>query len=117
MSMISEQIQALRNVSMAYRSNGLGLILNDAANTIEKLSAKLASANMERSEQHYNDGWILCSERLPSEKGDYLVTCNDGKVRVWWFVVEKDFKCWLRGVNQLKPIAWQPLPQPYVKGE
>ena len=34
MSMISEQIQALRNVALAYRSNGLGLILNDAANTI-----------------------------------------------------------------------------------
>ena len=65
-----------------------------------------------------NNGWIPCSEKLPEEKGDYLVTCNDGKVRVWWFVVGEDFKCWRIGVHTLKPIAWQPLPEPFKpKGE
>ena len=68
--------------------------------------------------EEHNNGWIPCSERLPEEKGDYLVTCNDGKVRVWWFVVGEDFKCWRIGVHTLKPIAWQPLPTPYQpKGE
>ena len=68
--------------------------------------------------EEHNNGWIPCSERLPEEKGDYLVTCNDGKVRIWWFVVEGDFRQWLSGVHQLKPIAWQPLPQTYKpKGE
>ena len=76
----------------------------------------IAIANQLAEEQ--NNGWIPCSERLPNEKGDYLVACNDGKVRVWWFVVEGDFKCWLSGVHQLKPIAWMPLPAPYQqKGE
>ena len=79
--------------------------INDAIEIVNQLA------------EEYNNGWIPCSERLPEEKGDYLVTCNDGKVRVWWFVVEGDFKCWLRGVNQLEPIVWQPLPEPYKKGE
>lgn len=56
MSLISEQVKGLRYLAMEFGgySNNYKL-LNDAADTIEELSAKLANANMERSEPHYND--------------------------------------------------------------
>ena len=45
MNTISEQVQALRDVSQAYKQNGLSLILAEAADTIESISAKLQAAN------------------------------------------------------------------------
>lgn len=61
--------------------------------------------------------WTLCSERLPKEKGDYLVTCDDGTVCIWWFVIEGDLKVWQTRLCDCKPIAWMPLPEPYDKSE
>ena len=61
MSLISEQVWELREIAKLYSNNSRDYhVLNHAANTIEELSAKLASANMERSEQHYkiNDDCI-----------------------------------------------------------
>lgn len=43
MSMISEQIQALRDLSAVYIGNGLPKVFAEAADTIEELSAKLAT--------------------------------------------------------------------------
>lgn len=59
MSLISEQVKKLRFLSMEFNgfSNDYKL-LTDAADTIEELSAKLASANMERSEQHYDNDMV-----------------------------------------------------------
>lgn len=62
MSLISEKVRMLRDVANAYKGNGLELILNDAADTIEELSAKLHSLNMERSEEYYKKA---CSLRDP----------------------------------------------------
>lgn len=91
---------------------GTMIRINDAISIVNELAEEMDVA------KNAITTWIPCRERLPEEKGDYLVTCNDGKVRVWWFVVEEDFKCWRIGVHKLKPIAWQPLPQPYVpKGD
>ena len=56
MSLISEQIFKIRHKSHLFHKNSeMYKILHDAADTIEELSAKLANANMERSEPHYND--------------------------------------------------------------
>lgn len=53
--------------------------------------------------------WISINERLPQEKGWYLVTREDGKVDLgYWFTNEG----WKEGFNS-KIIAWQPLPKPY----
>ena len=67
------------------------------------------------------DGWIPCSERLPSERGKYLVTGVKGAVYMAEFVMgainEKPIKLWYRvGGTQTRAIAWMPLPEPY-KGE
>lgn len=63
MSMINEFVKKIRIYEREYRSgDNLGRaiveteeILKEAADIIEELSAKLAGANMERSEQYYKD--------------------------------------------------------------
>lgn len=123
--MISKLITKLRLIALT--EQGLNncehaKILNAAANTIEELSAKLASANMERSTAYYNDGWIPVSERLPdsgrkvllqTEGNQMTVAFLDKKLK--WYADSGDHFC-----TDLcaKPIAWQPLPDPYEpKGE
>lgn len=67
MSMISEQVKKIRNVAKCVYlatdkevADDISSTLNQAADTIEALSAKLQAANMENS-----GGWILCEDRLP----------------------------------------------------
>lgn len=68
MSMISEQINTLKELAELQNIPYHKRIIKRAADTIESLSAKLAASNMERSEAYYNDGWIPVKERLPEEK-------------------------------------------------
>lgn len=75
MSMISEQINKLREAVKSYRPYVpyyvIGL-LHNAADTIESLSAKLA--DMERPEENCGGGWIECeSGKLPDKE----VICCD----------------------------------------
>lgn len=60
MSMISEQVKTLKKVCMDYPDYNTRRLILDAADTIEDLSAKLQSANTERSTGDC-DKWILCS--------------------------------------------------------
>ena len=117
MSMISEQIQALRDLSAVYIGNGLPKVFADAADTIEELSAKLATANMERSTAYHNGGWIPCSERLPKEETDVLVQWGEhadmstARIRKGEWHVHGIF---LTKVGNPEVItAWMPLPEPY----
>lgn len=62
--------------------------------------------------------WIPCSERLPEEKGEYLVTYHP----CYWDNVEDEIKVgidtfrgrttWAKKKFQ-RVIAWMPLPEPY----
>lgn len=62
--------------------------------------------------------WIPCIERLPNERGEYLVTYHP----CYWDRVEDDIKvgidtfrgktAWAKKKYQ-KVIAWQPLPEPW----
>ena len=118
MSLISKQIDELR--AYAKDSNGeLAKLINDAADTIEVLSAKLHAANMERSSQYYNDGWIPCSEKSPEEYGEYLVTkytfvwnCEEWKCEKY---VSNDIAYFDNdGFHKADTvIAWMPLPKKY----
>lgn len=92
MSKISEQVQTLRDVAGAYKHNGLSLILREAADTIESLSAKLDAANKEienlnaikevAEEIAENMKWIPCKDRLPTmeecKKNDCHFILDDG---------------------------------------
>lgn len=84
MSMISEQVKELRYKADIYNTIGsawelnraeaktLQVLLREAADTIESLSAKLA--DMERSVEDCGGGWIECeSGKLPDKE----VICCD----------------------------------------
>lgn len=58
--------------------------------------------------------WIPCSERLPEEYGNYLITTHDGNVDIGtidpknknvWSACDSDGFYWLGEV-----LAWMPLP-------
>lgn len=113
MSMISELVKELRRadnpVGGYYRT-----LYARSADTIEELSAKLATANIERSTAYYNDGWIPCSERLPKKAHSYVVTeqTKDGRYimstrifRGGKWVIEELY-------DDVKVIAWMPA-EPY----
>lgn len=124
MSMISEQVRELKELADGINEEtrrfqhwrAKRLIL-EAVDTIEILSAKLAAANMERSEAYYNDGWIYCGDgnNLPEKTGFYMVTKEiretgerfTGKSR---FDSEKG---WNDPLNFVDIVAWQPLPLEY----
>lgn len=74
MSLISQQVTMLRDCAVAYKSTGLGKILEQAADTIEELSVKLHSANMERS-SHYRNNMIYI-QCLELEDVSGLKDCN-----------------------------------------
>lgn len=63
--------------------------------------------------------WILCSESLPEEGENVLITDEDGYVvladyaRYSW---EADPIVWYSDGCHVKPVAWMPLPEAY-KGE
>lgn len=72
MSMLSEQVNKIRKVAKCVYlatdkevADDIASTLNQSADTIEALSAKLQAENMERLNRYYNCGWILRDDRLP----------------------------------------------------
>ena len=59
--------------------------------------------------------WIPVSERLPEEKTKVLITNDKGEVDLirWdtWWQNQTVYP------NHIRAIAWQPLPEPYKKGD
>ena len=130
MSVISEQVKELREKAQVFEdsgcaTNGIVKTFREAADTIEKLSAKLADVNMERSTAYYNDGWIPCNYAVPLNddpdvwdwieikraNGEILKGfCWSSEPIRWW--VKKDGKQF-----EIKDaVEWRPLPEPYKGG-
>lgn len=107
-------------------------ILREAADVIEELSAKIQAANMERSSQYYNGGWISVEDRLPEEGDWYLAVFkekdtgyitiprvagynggyNGGKGKNIWQIIDEYGL--IQGYrDMLECVAWCELPEPY----
>lgn len=142
MSMISEQVKKLRTIANHLAiGHGMSIsmaieLFKEAADTIEKLSTKLQSANMERSAAYYGGEWIACEDRLPEEhdsmfaklKGtakwneamfekisedvNVTVEYENGK-RKTMTLHTIDGKWKTDRIVKFKVIAWQSLPEPY----
>ena len=100
MSMLSEQVAALRKAAQCEGNMCNGLLLA-AADTIETLAAKVRANNL-------HGGWIPVSERLP-EKGQMIIAAYP----------EFEGGCWITKYNPLHNHdfkAWIPLPEPYQEG-
>ena len=71
-------------------------------------------------EESKNGGWIPCSERLPNNTDNVLITTRYGVVLMVFLGMSKNW-CYLNGKritdSQDMPIAWQPLPDPYIPKE
>lgn len=124
MSLTSKQIDELRTYAKD-RKGELAKLINDAADTIEMLSAKLSAANMERSSQYYHGGWIPCSERLPEDEY-VLISKKPSKISgsEWCVAIAirtadpRSRKIQWRDsgfgvIQDDKVLAWMPLPEPY----
>ena len=70
--------------------------------------------------------WIPCSERLPEEKGQYLITVKykhvDGYDDIYaehgeWYDGKWDMFCFGHCGEVEDIIAWMPLPKPYERKE
>lgn len=123
MNTISELLDSLEE--MAYwdelTDKSKAKIINKAIDTIKAMSEKLRVANMERSNQYYNGGWIPCSERMPTEPGKYyIVSAVEGRLKHVTFakyqVKLKRFD-FTGARSYWKATAWQPLPEPYEEKE
>ena len=73
------------------------------------------------TDKEYNSGWIPCSERMPEERGVYIVTekvysINDRKhtgcFNLMTEQVEFSNGKWIRA-SFYEVIAWMPLPEPF----
>ena len=122
MSMTSKQIDELRAYAKD-RKGELAKLINDAADSIEMLSAKLHASQMERSSQYYHGGWIPCSERLPKDEQNVLVTYKTtDKIHPCQYHDDGSRNPWYSYIDQCRAhmnvvLAWMPLPEPYREGE
>lgn len=117
MSMTTELIKKLRNYqNLTVLPSGVYRTIEQAADTIEELSAKLHASQMERSSQYYHGGWIPVDEQLPENFTKTMVTLKNGGVMEMLYMGKFVFVGWSELVptsNENPVIAWRPLPEPY----
>lgn len=127
MSMVSEQVKELRYKADIYNTVGsvwelnraeakrLQIMLRQAADTIESLSAKLQAANRERSANC--GGWILCKVRLPEEGQEVILRDYYRNREIGRFGRNEDYQegfyigDWFSAANNY--LAWHESPEPY----
>ena len=64
-----------------------------------------------------NNGWIPCSERLPEYGEVVMCSCTNNGITISCITHKGVKPSKSVRFGQHSVIAWQPLPQPYTKGE
>ena len=96
-------------------------IQNSLENFLKAITNEAIEIVKQEAEQ-YNNGWIPCSEKLPELRKDVLVTVkytgfmgmHGYWIKTGHMEAEND---WWGDCAGGEVIAWQPLPQPFQKGE
>ena len=104
-----------------YKSYCIGFNSDDRAEYDAYINA-IEIVNQEA--ERYNNGWIPCSERLPEDKQRCLTTAKiyfvpdhvDEEDNYIGVAIDTYFKKFGWSSNP-EVIAWQPLPNPFQKGE
>lgn len=112
---IIEKLEKLGNIQFSSFTKPL-ITVEDAIKIVSEVEAE------------YNNGWIPCSERLPEAESlheksidectGYLIQRRCGVMDVAKYIKvygEPHFSANALSVKDV--IAWQPLPEPYQKGE
>lgn len=100
------------NCEEKYGGDGCGVRQQD-------LAIDECKAIIQEVAEEYKGGWIACSERLPEESGEYLVTSKiyfvpDHVDEIDNYVGVKISHYSIRyGWLDDEVMAWQPLPEPY----
>lgn len=104
---MTEQWQELKETIIEMRDN-------DGTGTQKEVCKFLANL-MEILEKQMTNGWIPVSERLPKDKGLYLVSVKNDHDRRY------SKTCWYYGEGnwfaRQDVEAWMPLPEPYAESE
>lgn len=104
MSMISEFVKELRKASDWHYHNtdqDLGMLLDKSADTIEMLSKKARG-----------QGWISCSERLPEDNKEVLMSLRWG-IDIGEYRNGEWHSEWINHYDDDNVLAWMPLPPAY----
>lgn len=91
-----------------------------------QISADYAKARLEELKRISNNGWIPCSERLPSREeyqkcnGQFIVS-DGNRTYATYFDIYDTLKFGEPTMDKFKVdkcvITWMPLPAPYTEGE
>lgn len=86
-----------------YINKATQLAFDDAKNIVQEVA------------EEYNGGWIPCSERLPEECTEVLVSVKEMDDSFYTRTSWVQDGVWVIKKTPLQPtvIAWQPLPEPY----
>ena len=113
MSLTTKQIDELRAYAKD-RKGELAKLINDAADTIEVMSAKLHASQMERSSQYYHGGWIPCSETVDIPDHEIMACDKYGEIMFGYLAYEDEqWICASDGCEMVDTIAWREKPEPY----
>jgi len=113
--------ECMRDDAKAVLDTGFGTHEGESSIVYDnrKMYAELAISALEKQ---INGGWIPCSERLPEEATNVLVTQDFGEHQN---VTEASYIDNLHGIKFWccydhkidNVVAWQPLPEPYLESE
>ena len=94
----------------------------DSCRADHYLDARLETINsaieiVKQEAEKYNNGWIPCSERLPKYGEVVMCSCTNSGITISCITHKGVKPSKSVRFGQHSVIAWQPLPQPYTKGE
>ena len=118
---LEEMIHPKQLYFCKYARGGCKHLDNDDKDCMECVVENAIEIVKQEAEK-YNNGWISCSEKLPELRQDVLVTVkytgfmgmHGYWIKTGHMEAEND---WWGDCAGGEVIAWQPLPQPYQKGE
>ena len=118
---LEEMIHPKQLYFCKYARGGCKHLDNDDKDCMECVVENAIEIVKQEAEQ-YNNGWIPCNEKIPELRKDVLVTVkytgfmgmHGYWIKTGHMEAEND---WWGDCAGGEVIAWQPLPQPYTKGE